>query len=110
MNNNKRWIGVVAAVVLAALGTLILLQYVNGADERALAGQETITVYVLQQEVPAGTPAEELAETVETLLVPAATQVPGTVASLDQIAGTVAAVDLVPGEQLILSRFIQPSL
>lgn len=110
MNNNKRWIGVVVAVVLAALGTFVLIQYVSSADERALAGQETIQVYVLQQAVPAGTPAEELAETVETLLVPAATQVPGTVASLDQLAGTVAAVDLVPGEQLIMSRFIEPEV
>ena len=110
MNNNKRWIGVVAAVVLAAVGTLILIQYVNSADQRALAGQETIQVYVLQQEVAAGTPAEELAQTVETILVPAATQVPGTVASFDEIAGTVAAVDLVPGEQLLLSRFIQPEV
>jgi pilus assembly protein CpaB len=110
MNSNKRWIGVVAAVVLAALGTFILIQYVNSADQRALAGQETIQVYVLQQPIEAGTPAEELTATVETALIPAATQVPGTVASLDQIAGTVAAVDLVPGEQLLVSRFIQPEV
>ncbi len=108
MNNNKRWIGVVVAVALAAIGTFVLVQYVSSADERALAGQESIQVYVLREEVPAGTPAEELAEGVETILVPAATQVPGTVASLDQLAGTVAAVDLVPGEQLILSRFVEP--
>lgn len=110
MNNNKRWIGVVVAVVLAALGTFVLIQYVNSADQRALAGQETIEVYVLQQGVTAGTPAEELAASVETVLIPAATQVPGTVATLDQLAGTVAAVDLVPGEQLLLSRFIEPEV
>lgn len=110
MNNNKRWIGVVFAVLLAAVGTFVLVQYVSSADERALAGQETIEVLVVNQAVAAGTPAEELATNVETALVPAKTQVPGSVASLDQLTGTVAAVDLVPGEQLLLSRFIEPEV
>ncbi len=109
MNNNKRWIGVVSAVLLAAIGTFVLVQYVSSADERALAGQETIEVLVVNQAVAAGTPAEELAATVDTALVPARTQVPGSVASLEQLSGTVAAVDLVPGEQLLLSRFIEPA-
>jgi len=110
MNNNKRWIGVVLAVVLAALGTFVLVQYVNSADERALAGQETIEVLVLSQAAAAGTPAEDLSALVETALVPASTQVPGTVATLDQLAGTVAAVDLVAGEQLLLTRFVEPEV
>ena len=110
MNSNKRWIGVVFAVLLAAIGTFVLVQYVSSADERALEGQETIEVLVLNEAVPAGTPAEELAATVNTALVPARTQVPGSVASLEQLSGTVAAVDLVPGEQLLLSRFIEPEV
>jgi pilus assembly protein CpaB len=110
MNSNKRWIGVVFAVLLAAVGTFVLVQYVSSADERALAGQETIEVLVLNQAVAAGTPAEELAANVETALVPAKTQVPGSVASLDQLTGTVTGVDLVPGEQLLLSRFIEPAV
>jgi pilus assembly protein CpaB len=110
MNNNKRWIGVVFAVLLAAIGTFVLVQYVSSADERALAGQETIEVLVLNQAVAAGTPAEEMVANVETALIPAKTQVPGSVASLDQLTGTVAAVDLVAGEQLLLSRFIEPEV
>ncbi len=110
MNNNKRWIGVVFAVLLAAVGTFVLVQYVSSADERALAGQETIEVLILNQAVAAGTPADEIAANVETALIPVRTQVPGTVASLDQLTGTVAAVDLVPGEQLLLSRFIEPEV
>jgi len=108
MNNNKRWVGVVVAVTLAAIGTFVLVNYVSSADERALAGQETIEVLTVSAPVAAGTPSEELNALVETAIVPASTQVPGSVAALDQLSGTVAAVDLVPGEQLLLSRFIEP--
>lgn len=110
MNNNKRWIGVVIAVALAAIGTFVLVNYVNSADERALAGQETIEILTVIEPVDAGTSAEDLAPLVQTALVPAKTQVPGSVATLDQLTGTVAAVDLVPGEQLLLSRFIEPEV
>jgi pilus assembly protein CpaB len=108
MNNNKRWMGVVIAVALAAIGTFVLINYVNSADERALAGQETIEVLTVSAPVTAGTPVEELTAVIESAIIPAKTQVPGSVATLDQLAGTVAAVDLVPGEQLLLSRFIEP--
>jgi pilus assembly protein CpaB len=100
--------GVVIAVALAAIGTFVLINYVNSADERALAGQETIEVLTVSAPVTAGTPVEELTAVIESAIIPAKTQVPGSVATLDQLAGTVAAVDLVPGEQLLLSRFIEP--
>jgi pilus assembly protein CpaB len=55
--------------------------------------------------VPEGTPADELADKVDTELVPAKTAVPGRVADLAHLAGKVATVDLQPGEQLLRSRF-----
>lgn len=100
-----RWIGGALAVVLAAFGTWVLLSYVQGADERALAGTRTVEVLVVESAVAAGTPAEELPEFVTTAAIPANAVVPGRVDSLDQLAGLVATVDLQPGEQLLASRF-----
>jgi pilus assembly protein CpaB len=105
----KRIIGVVAAVLLAAVGTLALVGFVRGAETRALAGQETVEVLVLAEEVPRDTPAEDLATFVSREQVPAKVRATNSVGSLDELDGMVAAVDLVPGEQLVSTRFSTPA-
>ena len=103
---NRRWIGVLASIALVALGTFVLVRYVQGADERALAGEETVEVLVVNTAVPRGAAAEDLRGKVDTVLVPTKVQAPGSVADLSALAGTFASVDLVPGEQLLASRFV----
>lgn len=103
---NRRFLALGASVVLATLGTFVLLSYVRGAEERAIAGEETVDVLVVAEPVRRGAQAAELADSVETLQVPAKVQVNGSVTSLEQLEGLVAAVDLVPGEQLLTSRFV----
>ncbi|MGY1811058.1 Flp pilus assembly protein CpaB [Blastococcus sp. SYSU D00669] len=105
----RRLIAALAALVLAAAGGVVLVAYVRAADARAAAGLETVEVLVVQELVPEGTPAEELAGLVDTELVPAKTAVPGRVRSLSALVGQVATVDLQPGEQLLGSRFAHPS-
>lgn len=100
-----RWIGAVVAVVMAVLGSWVLLSYVQRADERALAGTRTVEVLVVEELVAAGTPAEELPDLVTSSSIPVNLVVPGRVESIDQLAGLVATVDLQPGEQLLASRF-----
>lgn len=104
-----RLIGTILAVVLAALGTFVLMSYVRGADARALAGTRSVDVLVVSAEIAAGTPAEELGELVSTAAIPASAVVPSGVESLDELAGLVATVDLEPGEQLLASRFAAPA-
>jgi hypothetical protein len=92
-------IGVVAAVLLAAIGTVILITFVRGAEERALAGQETVEVLVISEDVARGTAVEELEASVVSERIPAKVRPNGTVVSLDDLEGKVASVDLVAGEQ-----------
>jgi pilus assembly protein CpaB len=103
---NKRWIGVIASVALAVAGAFLLVRYVQGADERALEGEETVEVLVVTDPVPRGTAAEDLEAHVELTLVQVKLQTPGSVADLATLEGSYAAVDLVPGEQLLTSRFV----
>ncbi len=103
---NRRWIGVLASIALAALGTFVLVRYVQGAEERALAGEETVEVLVVNTAVPRGAAAEDLGGSVDTVLVPVKVQAPGSVGSLAALAGRFTSVDLVPGEQLLSSRFV----
>jgi pilus assembly protein CpaB len=97
---------VVASIVLAALGTFMLVRYVNSAEARALEGTETVEVLVVADTIERGTAAEALAGKVESRMVPANVQAPGSIANLASLEGTVAAVDLLPGEQVLTTRFI----
>lgn len=105
----KRLLGVLAAVILAGVGTTFLVAYVHGAERRALAGEETVDVLVVSQAVEKATKAEELKPFVTTERVPLKVRAEGSVASLDDLDGKVAAVDLLPGEQIVSARFITPT-
>lgn len=104
----RRILGVLAAVVLAAAGTFMLLAYVNSADDRALAGQETVGVLVVSRPVPRGTPATDLSGEVTTERVPRRVVASDAVDDLEALGDRVTAVNLVPGEQLLASRFVDP--
>jgi pilus assembly protein CpaB len=103
---NKRLIGVAVAALLALLGTIVILRYVNDADERARADVELVEVFVIEEKVPAGAGEAELRSAIGTTEVAANTVVDGVLTDLLQLDGKVAAVDLVPGEQVLLNRLI----
>lgn len=104
----RRVIAAVAAVLLAALGAVLLVNYVNRADERALEGLETQTVLVASELISAGTTAEAAAGLIDAETLPNLAVVPGALSSLDEVAGQVTAVDLQPGEQVVAARFVNP--
>lgn len=104
----KRILGIVLAVLLAAVGTLVLVAYVRTAETRALAGEETVEILVVDREVAQGTPVEAMAEAVRLERVPAKVRAEGSVADLTALSGQVAAVNLVPGEEVIATRFVEP--
>lgn len=96
-----------AAILLAAAGTWVLVQYVSNADERALEDQEVVEVLVVDEAIPAGTPVLQAAASMSTKLIPQAVRVPNALDSLDPVRGLVTAVDLLPGEQVVADRFIE---
>ena len=103
----KRIVGFITAIVLALVGTLALVAYVNGATERALAGEQLVEIYVVTTPIPGGTPAEAIEDYVAVEQVPVKVRASGAVDSIPALAGLVTAVDLVPGEQLLSGRFIE---
>lgn len=105
----RRVIAGIIAVVLAAAGTAVLVMYVRGAEERALAGQEAVEVLVVTEAIEKGTPAQDIAGRVETRQVTANVRAQGSVDDVAELAGEVAVVDLVPGEQVLAERFADPA-
>jgi len=106
---NRKWVGVAVAVALAALGTWVIVSFVGGAEDRALEGQETVTVLVVDSVIPAGSAAQDIRSSVRVETVPAKVQAAGSLQDLDalqSLESLVAAIDLLPGEQIVASRFI----
>jgi len=106
----RRLLGVIGAIVLAAIGTAILVMYVSGAEDRALAGERVVKVLVVKSTVPAGTPASSLGDMVEAKKVTTKVRAEGSVSTTQELAGLVTSAELVPGEQLVKARFVQPSV
>lgn len=104
---SKRVIGLLAAVVLALVGTVALVAFVAGAEERALEGEELVEVYVVTEPILGGTAGDDLEESVVVEEVPSKVRPADAVDNLAALRGRVAAVDLQPGEQLIESRFVE---
>jgi pilus assembly protein CpaB len=104
----RRLLAALAALLLLVVGTAVLVAYVHGADNRALAGVRSVDVLVADELIPVGTPADEISAMVRTETVPAKSAVAGRVTDLDALTGRVATVDLLPGEQLLVARFAQP--
>lgn len=104
---NKKVVGVIAAVVMAVIGTVVLIAFVRGAEDRALEGEELVTVLVTTQQIPAGTPVAEIENLVETEQIPEKIAPEGVISDLVQVSGRVTAVDFLAGETLLAPRFVE---
>lgn len=107
----RRSTGLVAAVVLAVFGTVVLVSYVQSAHNKASAAEPTESVLVVTQRVPRGAKASELDGKVKVKELPTSAVVKGAVHSISDIDATkVATTDLLPDEQVLADRFQSPQM
>lgn len=107
--NKRKTIGIVAALLLAVISTFALVKFVQGAEQRATAGEELVDVLVATTDIKAGTPSGDLADSVAVKQVQVKVRPKDAVTSFPQIDGLVTAIDLVAGEQLLSTRFVNPA-
>jgi pilus assembly protein CpaB len=105
---SRRMMGVIAAVVLGAVGTFVLVAYVRDAEDRAVAGERMVGVIVASSSIQAGTAAEDLGSVTKPERVPEKVRSDGAITRLDDVKGLVTATELVPGEVLLKDRFASP--
>jgi pilus assembly protein CpaB len=108
----RRVLVALAAVLLAVVGSLVLVSYVRTAEARAAAGEVQVPVLVVAASVPEGTDAALVASSVTTVDVPARLAAPDRVtdlAALAELNGQVTTAVLLPGEQVQLDRFADPA-
>lgn len=106
--NRRRLITITAAVVLTLIGTWIIVTYVNNAEERAAGDQQFTDVLVPEEEIPAGTAADEMQNLVTDQSVPADLRPDDAVTDLADLGDSVADAKLLPGEPLRTGRFVEP--
>lgn len=107
--NRRKLIGVVASLLIAAIGTFALLNYVNTATSKAATTaptEPTVGVLVVKALIPKGTPAENLGAAVAVEQLPVSQRNALALSGLGDIAGLVATADLLPGEQVLQGRFV----
>ena len=104
---NRRLIGLVIAVVLAAIATFFIISYVQTADERAREAEELTEVFVAQEDIQAGMSADEAIGQglIDRDEIPSRSVPSGAIGALSQIEGDIATVDIVEGEVIVSQRF-----
>jgi pilus assembly protein CpaB len=110
MNNKRRIIGIVAATLLALIGTVSLVGYVRSAKDKAVADEALVDVYVVDEFVPKGAEPETIASAVSLEQVPARLKQDGAITELEALGDSVAAADLQPGDQLVAARLAAKEL
>ena len=74
MQNKRRIIGIAAAVLLALVGTISLVAYVNSAKDQAVADETLVDVYVVDDFIPKGATADTIEASVSIVQIPVAAQ------------------------------------
>ncbi|MFC7361679.1 Flp pilus assembly protein CpaB [Nocardioides astragali] len=97
----------IAAVLIAAVGTAMIVLYVQGIDDRAAKGQELVEVLTATAVIEAGetVSAAQEAGKFEAKEVRRDDMVAGALDSTESITDLVALGSVYPGEQIISDRF-----
>ncbi|WP_427006585.1 Flp pilus assembly protein CpaB [Pseudarthrobacter sp. H2] len=103
-----RLLGGIVAIVLAIVGTLLLVSYVQASEARAQQDLQPVEVLVVQAQIPRGSDLEKIKSAVKSTSLPSASVPNGALKSLDGLSAKVAAVDLLPGEPLLGARLADP--
>lgn len=103
----KRTLAVLAAVVLAVVGAGSVMAYARSADQRALAGQQAVEVYVTTDVVPSGTTASDALEAglLEATMIASKAVPAGALTAVDGASKDVAVSDIAAGEIVLTQRF-----
>ena len=104
---SERARNVIIAVALAAFAGLLTLFYVSNYKRNVQQAEENVTVLVAVQDIPAGTPGDEVVKKnlVEPRELAQKSVVPGTFSEPSQIRKLISVDRIYAGEQIAATRF-----
>jgi pilus assembly protein CpaB len=103
----RRSVLLVAAIVVAALGTTMVFFYVNGVNDRAVAKQKPVLVQVAKNLIQPGTSVRDAirAGDFASKKISGADAVTGAMSELSRITGLAANGTIYPGDQITRAKF-----
>jgi pilus assembly protein CpaB len=103
----RRTVLLITAVLIAAVGTSLILLYVKGIDSRATAAQQPVKVLTATGQIEAGESMAEAQESgkVDLQVWPKAKVLATAVSSAEDFKNRVAVSTVFPGEQIIPEKF-----
>ncbi len=106
----RRTILLVAAVLVAALGTTLVFLYARGADQRAAAGQELVKVLFAKSDIAVGTTGSAAAQSgaLEQREVAKNSVAQGALSDITPVENQVALAPIFAGEQILQQQFGAP--
>jgi len=103
----RRTVLLVAAFLVAAVGTTLVFVYVNSVNDRALADQHPVEVLVAKSDIAAGTTAQAAAAAgaFELKKVAKSSVVGTAVSSIDPLRDKITLSRIFKGEQILAAQF-----
>lgn len=103
----RRTVLLVAAVVVAAFGTLLVTLYVHGVDNRALARQHPRSILIAKKVIPAGTTGAQAAQdgAFELTAIASDAIANGALSDIAPVSNEIALAPIYPGEQVLQQKF-----
>lgn len=109
---NRRIALLIAAMIIAGLGTGMVYAYVKSADDRAVEAQAPVTVLVAKVPIAAGTKVQDAANAgaFEAQEFAAQSVAPGALSSVEALTEAVAVAPIFPGQQILSAMFSASAL
>src|SRR4051812_24271062 len=103
----RRTILLIAAIIVAAVGTTAIFVYVNGINNRAIADQQPVKVLVAKTTIPSGTTAADAAKAGAFELQDIAKKqvAQGALSDIEPITNEVALAPVFAGQQILSQMF-----
>jgi len=103
----RRFLLLLSALLVAALGTTLVFLYVKGIERRAVKDQELVSVLFAKKPIAAGTTVDQAtrAAALELREVTRSSSADGAISDLGELAGQSALAPIYPGEQILRQKF-----
>jgi Flp pilus assembly protein CpaB len=107
--SQRRTLILVAAVVVGALASFLVWNYVNGVQDEAFNNAEQVPVYLVKTNVSRGTPGLEAQAYIAKENIPRKFKPGNAITDLEDISGKVALNNLVPNQVVVSDMFVDAS-
>jgi pilus assembly protein CpaB len=103
----RRTVLLVAAILVAAVGTVLVSLYVQGVNTKARAREAPQRVLIAKRIIAAGTSGATAVQdgSLERTTVPKSALAPGALSDITPVADQVALAPIYPGEQILAEKF-----